>query len=176
MGLETLNYLVALGTVAMQIATIALLALFFVRADFPRLTAFIERWALWGAFLLSAACVVMSLVYSEYFGLVPCSLCWFQRIFIYPQAVLFFFAALRKDYGVWLYSIALSILGGIIALYQHYIQMVGESPLPCPAGGGDCVKRIIFEFGYITFPLISFSAFVFLIVLMFYVRRPSTPR
>ena len=70
------------------------------------------------------------------------------------------------------YSIALSILAGSAALYPHYLQMGGTSVLPCPASGaGDCAQRIIFEFGYITLPLMAATLFAFLIVLMLFVRR-----
>ncbi len=171
MALESLNYLVALGAVGMQVLAVALFALFFVRKDFPRLERLVGEWGLWAAFALTLFSVVMSLVYSEYFGITPCSLCWFQRIFLYPQTILFLMAAWKRDRYIADYSIVLSVLGGAVALYQHYIQMVGESPLPCPAGGGDCVKRFLFEFGYVTFPLVSFSLFALLIVLMLYVRN-----
>ena len=173
MSIDSLNFLVALGTVGMQVLAVVLFALYFLRNDpkFSPIAAFVSRWGLWFSVLLTFVSVVMSLVYSEYFGLIPCSLCWFQRIFLYPQLFLFLMAAWKKDSYIADYSIVLSVFGGAIALYQHYIQMVGESPLPCPAGGGDCVKRFLFEFGYITFPLVAFSAFALLIVVMLFVRN-----
>jgi disulfide bond formation protein DsbB len=88
--------------------------------------------------------------------------------------VIFFLAALMKDTKASVYAIWLSVFGALVSLYQHYLQMGGTSTLPCPASGeGDCAKRFIFEFGYITFPLIAFTAFVFIIILMLYVRRQS---
>lgn len=91
---------------------------------------------------------------------------------MYPQAVLFAIALFIKDAKAALYSIWLSVFGAGIALYQHYLQMGGHDVLPCPASGaGDCAKRFLFEFGYVTFPLVAFSLFVFLIVLMLFVRR-----
>lgn len=171
MSLEALNYWVALGTVGMQCVTLLLLAFFFVRKDFKALTGFVEKWGLWLAFLLTIFSIGMALYYSDFLGIIPCSLCWYQRIFLFPQAILFAIALWKKEaHRIADYSIVLSVFGAIVALYQHYIQMVGESPLPCPASGGDCVKRFLFEFGYITFPLISFSAFAFLIVVMLFLR------
>lgn len=172
--LETLNFWVALGTVGMQILALALFALFFVRKDFSALSAWVARWALPAAFLLTLFSIGMAIYYSDFLGIIPCSLCWYQRIFLFPQAVLFVVALFKKEAArIADYSIVLSIFGGIVALYQHYIQMVGESPLPCPASGGDCVKRFLFEFGYITFPLVAFSAFALLIALMLFARRRS---
>ena len=172
MNIETLNFLVGLGTVGMQVLTIALLALFFVRKDFPVLSGLVGRWGMWLAFLLTLSSTAMSFYYSDVLGVVPCSLCWLQRAFIYSQVVLFGVALYKREASrIADYSIALSVVGSVFALYQHYIQMVGESPLPCPASGGDCIKRFFFEFGYVTFPLVAFSAFALIIVLMLFVRK-----
>lgn len=171
-SIESLNHLVGLGTIGMQVLAVVLFVLFLVRKDFPQLAVFVEERGIWLALILTLVSTAMSLVYSDYFGIVPCSLCWFQRIFLYPQAVLFVIALWKKesariaDYSIWL-----SIFGAVVALYQHYIQIVGEGPLPCPVSGGDCVKRFLFEFGYITFPLVAFSAFALLIVIMLFVRK-----
>ena len=172
-ALETLNYLVALGAVGMQIIAVLLLVTLFFRKT-PWGTAvskIVGNHGLWIALLITLAGTLLSLVYSEYFGILPCGLCWFQRIFLYPQVVLFALAAFKKDHYIADYSIVLSALGGLIALYQHYLQMGGVDLLPCPATGvGDCAKRFIFEFGYMTFPLIAFSSFALLFVIMLFVR------
>lgn len=176
--LETLNYWLALGTLAVQIVTAAFLALYVLRARVPDLgdvAALIGRWGLWVGFLLSLASTALSLYYSEVLGLVPCGWCWAQRVFLWPQILLFAVALWKKDIRIADYSIALSIFGGAAALYQHYLQMGGNSLLPCPATSSqavDCGVRFLFEFGYITFPLMAFSIFAFLIVLMLFVRRP----
>lgn len=177
--LEALNYLIALGTIGMQVLSVALLVLFILRKN-PALAGvshFVGSWGLWAALLLSLAGALLSLVYSEYFGIAPCSWCWFQRIFLYPQLVLFALAAYKKDYYIADYSIVLSVLGAAVALYQHYLQMGGASVLPCPASGvGDCAKRFLFEFNYITFPLVAFSTFALLFVIMLFVRAKSQSR
>ncbi|MCR4281018.1 MAG: hypothetical protein NUV88_01655, partial [Candidatus Kaiserbacteria bacterium] len=56
----------------------------------------------------------------------------------------------------------------------HYLQMGGASLVPCPAAASeavDCAVRFLYELGYITFPLMSFSVFAFLIIVMLFVRR-----
>lgn len=172
--MESLNYLVALGAVGMQVLAVFLFALFFVRRDFPLISKAIGKWGTWISFLIVLVSIGVSLYYSDYLGVIPCSLCWFQRIFLYPQIVLFGVALWKKESArIADYSIALSICGGVIALYQDYIQMVGESPLPCPASGGDCLQRFLFEFGYVTFPLVAFSAFALLITIMLFVRKQN---
>jgi disulfide bond formation protein DsbB len=160
----------------MQAATVALLSVYVFRKN--PLSEFIGnlagKYGILIGFVFSLFALVMSLVYSEYFGIDPCGLCWLQRVFMYPQTVLFGVALFIKDTKVALYSIWLSVLGAVIALYQHYLQMGGTDVVPCPAtGAGDCAKRFLFEFGYVTFPLVAFSLFAFLIILMLFVMRRS---
>ena len=176
MTLDLTNQLVGIGTLACQIVTVGFLAVYFLRRKFPDLediAVLLDRWGLQIGFLASLFATLMTLYYSDVLGLQPCGWCWVQRVFLWPQAVLFAVALWKRDRTVALYSIALSVLGAIVALYQHYLQMGGNSLLPCPAngGGGDCAQRFLFEFGYITFPLASFSLFAFLIVLMLFVLK-----
>jgi disulfide bond formation protein DsbB len=171
---EFLNFWLALGGVGMQIVTAGMLALYFLRRRFTDLedvAGLLSTWGLWIGFLVSFGVVATSLYYSEVLGFLPCGWCWVQRVFLWPQVLIFGIAAWRNDASVALYSIALSIFGGLAGLYQHYLQMGGTSVLPCPASGpGDCAQRFFFEFGYMTFPLMAVTTFAFLIVLMLFVR------
>ena len=182
--IETINYLLALGTLAMQVMGLGFLVVYFLQKKFPDLAdvgSIIEKWGMWKAFALTLAGSALTLFYSEILGFAPCGLCWLQRVFLYPQIILFGMALwklrtsdVRERKFVADLSIVLSLVGGIVALYQHYLQMGGEAVLPCPATGPslDCASRFLFEFGYITFPLMSATLFAFLIVLMLFVRRP----
>ena len=116
----------------------------------------------------------MTLVYSEAFGFVPCGLCWLQRVFLYPQVFILGMALFYKEKIAARYGLMLSVPGLIISLYQHYLQMGGNEFLPCPASGGDCAKRIMFEFDFVTFPLVSAFLFLFLIVLYIYILKTRT--
>ena len=177
MNLEQINYLLALGTVGLQLFTVAFLVLFVLRKKFPDLQGvadFLSNWGLWIGFLFSTAAAALTLYYSDVLGILPCGWCWFQRVALYPQIILFGLALWKREKSIADYSIVLSIFGLAIALYQHYLQMGGHGVLPCPAtGAGDCGQRFMWEFGYITFPLMAASLFVFLIVLMLFVRKRS---
>lgn len=169
-----LNFWLALGTLALQALTVLLLVHLIWR---PRglswMDPILSRFGLLAAFALTFVSSALTLLYSEVFGFIPCGLCWMERIFLYPQVILLGIALFKAE-GARIadYIIGLSIPGALIALYHHYIQMGGSS-LPCPAAGAgaDCSKRILFEFDYVTFPLMAFSAFAFLIVLMLLLRR-----
>ena len=175
MNLEQINYILALGTVLLQLLSIAFLVLFFLRKKVPDLRGIgdaLNSWGLLIGFVLALASSVLTLYYSDVLGILPCGWCWFQRVALYPQIFLFGIALWKRDRSIADYSIALSIFGLIVALYQHYLQLGGSSVLPCPASGaGDCGQRFMFEFGYITFPLMAASLFAFLIVLMLFVRK-----
>jgi len=170
MSLTSLNFLVGTATLGLQICLLALVILYFFRQE--KVERIIVKFALVSSFIFALIGMVMTLVYSEYFGIVPCGLCWLGRVFLYPQVVLFGMAAYRKDFTIAIYSIVLSGIGLVIALYTHYLQMGGNSVLPCPASGvSDCARRYVFEYGYITLPLIGATLFVFLIVLMLFLLR-----
>jgi len=134
----------------------------------------VERYLLGVIFVFSFVASGMILVYSEYFGVIPCALCWFERIFMYGIVVLSATALWRKDDKFILpYILKFSILGAVISFYHHVLQMTASttSHLPCPASGGDCAKRIIFEYGHITFPWMAFIIFVFLVTIILIERN-----
>ena len=175
MAVETLNYVLALGVLAVQVVGAGFLVVYFLQKKFTDLqdiSGLLSRWGLWLAFLLTLGATALTLYYSEVLGFAPCGWCWVQRVFLWPQVLLFAIALYKQERAVVDFSIAFSIFGGIAALYQHYLQMGGGALIPCPASGaGDCAQRILFEFGYITFPLMAATIFAFLIVLMLFIRK-----
>ncbi len=116
-------------------------------------------------FSVSLAAIVGSLSYSNIVGWEPCLLCIWQRIFIYPQVVLFAIALWKKDNNVFQYVLPLSIIAILISLYHINIQWGGFSVLPCSATGPSCDKVFSKEFGYITLPMMALSASLYIIVL-----------
>lgn len=174
--LFALNYWQALGVLLLQCATIGLGIAFMLRrrnALAGRIIARFSPFSLWVAFALSLFASFMTLVYSDYLGIEPCPLCWWQRVFLYPQVILFGMAAWKRDSYVADYALVLSVFGAAVALYQHALQMLPGSGLPCPATGVSCAERFLFEFGYITYPLMAFTLFAFLIVTALILRARS---
>lgn len=171
--IENTNYLFALGTLLLQIITIALVGVFVLQKRIPvfrNVARQVSSWGLWAAFAISLAATVMAIFYSDVIGFDACPLCWWQRVFLVPQILLLGLAAWKRDGYMAEYSIILSVFGAGIALYQHVLQMMPGSGLPCPATGTSCELRVVFEFGYITLPLMAFTVFAFLIAVMLFVR------
>ncbi len=128
--------------------------------------------------LATAGGVATTLLYSEILGFVPCSLCWLQRIALYPQLLMVLVAFWLKDAKNFpLYGIVLSVFGLIVAVYQYILQalpheLYTSGVLPCLADGtADCSKKIMEVFGFVTFPFLSGVLFLFLIVLYAHMYR-----
>ncbi len=160
------TYLIASLSVIAQIVLVILLTAYFSKAhwaqDIKKLVA--QRYLIIG-FLISLGAVVGSLFYSEIAGFDPCKLCWLQRIFIYPQAVLFGVALIKNKKDAADYAVPLSAMGGLIAIYHSYIQMGGSPLVICSADSASaCAQRFVMTFGYITIPMMALSAFALLFV------------
>jgi disulfide bond formation protein DsbB len=140
-------------------------ALIFRIAWGKEIIAFISKWATSLSLLVAALGVSGSLLYSNLVGFEPCELCWWQRIFLFPQAVIFLIAVIKKDVKAFWYAAPLSVLGGIVALYHTYIQLGGESSvLPCTSAGGACAKVYVLEQGYITIPTMALTVFLYILL------------
>src|SRR3989344_3360808 len=96
---EQSNLILGLATLGIQIAALLLLLAFF----------FLKRIGLPLGLVLTLGAVGITLYHSVILGIIPCSLCYVQRIFLYPQAILFIVALWKKDHSVADYSIALSL-------------------------------------------------------------------
>lgn len=165
----TFNLILGSGGVLFLLATVFLLTDIFVfrRSLRPYITSY-GLLLLAGVFLFAT---IMAFVYSEIFGFVPCGLCWLMRVFVFSQAILLPIAYYKKDYSFAVYGMVLSSVGMVLGLYQHYLQMGGGELLPCPSSGGDCAKRILFEYGFMTFPLMGASMLLFAILVYSYLLK-----
>ena len=178
-----LNYTIALSALLLEIIlALAILWFIFAQGNFLAFilnfenikNTFFNNWSklfLVLIFVLSAMSSVMTLVYSEIFGVIPCALCWFERVFMYGIVIISATALCSgrelEQRGIMKYILNFSILGAAVSLYHHILQMTATlgSHLPCPASGADCTKLTIFEFGHITFPWLAFlvfSTFIFI--------------
>ena len=144
---------------------IVLLAVISRRSWGKDISLWVGKHAVLLGFLVALSSVLGSLFYSEIVGFPPCVLCWWQRVFLYPQVLLFLVALWKGKRGVFLYSVPLVSLSAILALYHEYVYMGGTSILPCTALGGACAKIYVLAFGYITIPMMSLTAAALLLLL-----------
>ncbi|MBX3030284.1 MAG: disulfide bond formation protein B [Chloroflexi bacterium] len=118
---------------------------------------------------------VGSLMASEVYGLQPCTLCWYQRILMYPLVLVIGVGILTRGRRLRLYVLPLSLLGLAVATYHNllYYGVITESVTQCTTGVS-CTARLIELFGFVTIPLLSLTAFAVISVLMA-VARPGDP-
>jgi disulfide bond formation protein DsbB len=166
--IENVNYLLSIGGL---VAILIIGILIYDLKSSRSLAPFLNKWGLLIAFALILGSSALTLVYSEIFGIVPCGLCWLERMALWPQVFLIGAAHYLKDNNFMpKYGIILSAIGLVISLYHHYLQMGGTEFVRCPSAGSgaDCFQRFFFEFGFITFPLMAAILFALLIALYFY--------
>jgi disulfide bond formation protein DsbB len=120
-------------------------------------------------FLTSLVGALITLLYSQVLGYAPCDLCWYQRVFLYPQIFLFALAWWKRDTAIFPYTLLLSIIGGVIALYHHMLQIGFDIMKPCSTApfAVDCAKPSFIEFGFVTFPFMAVVLFAFLALVSF---------
>ena len=153
----------------MQVLILVALTLLFFgsKGKENKFLAFIKHYFIQIGFLLSLSGVLISSFYSEILNYTPCFHCWIQRIFMFPQAILYGVAWLRKDRNVLWYSLPLLVLGLLDAVYLFYIYYFNISSPPCDASGVSCTLHYVYEFGgYISIPSISITGFVAMLTLL----------
>lgn len=158
--------LLGAGVILLQILSVVALALLVYGKENKYLALIKDNFIQIGFFITFSA-VLVSTFYSEVVGYLPCFHCWVQRIFIFPQAILFAVAWFRKEASVLWYAIPLTILGLADAIYLNYIYYFNPNSAPCDASGVSCVQRLMSEFGgYISIPMLSLSGFVALLTVL----------
>lgn len=133
---------------------------------------------IWAAWIVALVAMSGSLYFSQIADFIPCELCWFQRIMMYPMVVILLVGALRKDVRAAVqYAFVFPIIGIGVATYQIYIELnPSAEPSACRVGGTSCATEWIKKFGYITIPVLSITAFttILTLLIMAWSRRPMS--
>ena len=90
--IEFANKLFSIGGIVLLVLSLFVIVRLIQNKQKDGVLDFVRTYALHLGFALSLTGVLASLYYSEIVGFVPCVLCWVQRIFIYPQVLLFGYA------------------------------------------------------------------------------------
>lgn len=107
-----------------------------------------------------------SLFFSEVLHWIPCSLCWYQRILMYPLSGILAIGLLRRDRRLHTYVLPFSLVGAGVSLYHYLIQKTDWLPPPVCSVGVPCTVDYINGFGFITIPFLAFTAFVLISLTM----------
>lgn len=172
------RFLAGLGVVGqvviVLIALFALVALVVpaARGAFTAFRRLMAPAAMWLAWAVAAVATGGSLYFSEFAHFIPCQLCWYQRICMYPLVVTLFVGAVLRDRRGWLYSALFPVVGAAIAIRHIYVELnPGAESAACKIGA-PCSTKWIEEFGYVTIPVLALTGFVLIGILLAFAARP----
>ena len=125
------------------------------------------------AWLVALVSTLSALFIGEVMGQAPCVLCWFQRAFMFPLAVVLAIACYRSDFAIWRYALPLAAIGAALA-FAHTLLYAGLIPQPiqpCTATGPSCSGAEMTIFGGVPLPVLALLAFILITVLLIIIRR-----
>ena len=181
MTLDQYSILLSVGLFAITALLVGALVLYSV---VPRVRHYMHTHSynryLGAMAILALASVVGAFIYQLLYLTPVCELCWWQRIFLFPVAVIALVAMWYKTREAHV-TIALLSLGGLFyALYHYYYHFQGlvlgnVLSLPCSTGGllPACTESPILTFGFVTIPFMGILVFVSLLILAFFAHRKA---
>ncbi len=142
-------------------------------ADLPAWKFIFASW------LVATIATAGSLFFSEIMGLVPCILCWYQRIFMFPLVVILWIGLHPLDQRVVRYALPIAFIGLLFTTYHGllFYGFIPENLQPCSAGVS-CADATMVLFGFLPIPLLSLAAFLSIIFLLLKARSvyPETAK
>ncbi len=129
---------------------------------------------LFAAWLMATVSALGSLFFSEVMELPPCSLCWYQRIFMFPLPIILLRGLFPFDVQVVRYALPIAAVGWGIALYHTLLQLgvIPETVAPCRQGVS-CSSAQLELFGLVSIPMLSLLAFSAVVAALWILRRWS---
>lgn len=164
---DTYTHFTAFLALTANVATVGLLATW-------------RRWripstaAVWAAAGVAAVATVGSLIYSLVYDLVPCDLCWYQRIAMYPLVLVLGIAAYRQDLAsARIFGLPLAAAGGLIGGYHYLIQHFPSLEAGTCSFSAPCSAPYVWRYGFLSIPFMAMSGFLLIIVLLVNTREAS---
>ena len=158
--------LAVLGVVGQALVALMLLigalAIVGVRGPLRLLRRVLWGYELWAAFVVTAIATGGSLFYSQIAGFIPCELCWFQRICMYPLSILTLLTAIAGDHRAARYLLPLPVVGAGVSVYHLLVEngVVQQTQACFASAPGGCATKWTNEFGYMTIPTLALTAFL----------------
>ncbi|WP_265942737.1 disulfide bond formation protein B [Dechloromonas sp. A34] len=135
-----------------------------------------NAWLLvFAAWVIATTATLAVLFFGEVMNYPICTLCWYQRIFMMPLAVILPLGLFPFDPRVVRYALPLAVIGSLIAVFHQLLVMgiIPESIKPCTQGV-PCSVTVVTWFGFLTIPLLSVLAFLTIAALLLAARYRSS--
>lgn len=171
--LEIVNWSMSLGALGLQIIIIFSIIMWFSgKKDFFIFNLLKDKGMVF-AYSISLLGILGSLYYSDVVGFAPCVLCWYQRIFMYPQVFILGLAIYKGgDKNVIPYAIILSVVGMLISVYHNFLQFIPHASQTCSIFSTvSCTEDYFTVLGYLNIPSITLTAFVAMIFSLIFANK-----
>lgn len=135
---------------------------------------FIKEHALYFAWIITLIGLFCSLFFGEMLHHEPCRLCWYQRICLFPLALILGIAAYKEDSRIIAYALPLTALGTLFALYQLLgIFFPSVSTHKLCGYETDCSENLVELWGFLSFPLVSLIGFLLIGFFLWQAKKQS---
>lgn len=134
-----------------------------------------RRYGHYAAWAIALASMAGSLFFSEVLHYIPCNLCWWGRILMYPVVAIGAIGILRRDRAWPLYALPLTLAGAVLAFYHSLLQwdIIPEVIQTCVMGV-PCSEKNINLLGFITIPFLELLAFMAINVCLYLYWKENT--
>lgn len=128
------------------------------------------------AFLIALTAALVALFIGEVLGQMPCTLCWYQRIAMFPLVVIFGVALWRGDPSAWVTALPLALTGTGLALWHSglYAGIIPAAVVPCTQDGPSCTDTAAQSILGVPIPYLSLAAFAAILALLPLMKGPRT--
>jgi disulfide bond formation protein DsbB len=179
-AVDAVSLFLALLAVVAQVTAVLLAGLAVIgrfsdgaRATFERVRDELTPRGVELAAAVAVVCMLGSLYYSEVANFPPCRLCWYQRIAMYPMAVILPIAAWRRDTGIRRYAVPLAAIGAAISVYHMLVERFPNLESGSCDPTNPCSIIWVEPLGYLTIPTMALSGFALILGLLGYARSPQ---
>lgn len=131
-----------------------------------RVGAAIAESSTWLAWLVAAVAMAGSLYFSEVAHYTPCKLCWYQRICMYPLALILLVGAVLRDRRIAWYGIPLAAIGAVISSYHYLIEWYPSLEATECDPLAPCTLVWFRRFGFVSLPFMAGCGFLAIIALL----------
>ncbi len=167
MSVEAMQRFTALLALIAGGAAVLLTVLRAVPADpVRRVVGAVGQVRVWLAWVVAACCVAGSLYFSEHVGYVPCRLCWYQRVAMFPLAVVLLVGALRRDRAIRWSAVPLAAIGLAISSWHQLVEWNPQLESSACRLDVPCSVPYFRAFGFVSMSLMALCGFAAIIALL----------
>lgn len=116
-------------------------------------------------FAVAAVAMASSLYYSEHANFTPCDFCWYQRIAMYPLAVLLLVGLVTRLRLDSRFVVTLAGVGLALSIYHYQLQQFPDQGEICSATAVSCTAKYVEEYGFVTIPFMAGAGFLTVLLL-----------